>query len=105
MPISILDIGCGNHSPSLAKRWFPKSTYHGADIQKYRLNTADLLAMDNFYLIGQDGNQGYDDIPDMTYDFIVMNHVIEHIRDQSSAKKPHYTTVFRCSFLARPCGD
>ena len=85
LPIAILDIGCGNHSPSLSKRWFPRSTYHGADIQEYRLNAADHAAMDRFYLVGADGKSGYDDIPDGTYDFIIMNHVIEHIREQSSA--------------------
>jgi SAM-dependent methyltransferase len=84
-PISILDIGCGNHSPSLTKRWFPKSTYHGVDIQEYRLNNSDHYAMDRFYLVGPDGVSGYDVIPDEFYDFIIMNHVIEHIRDQSNA--------------------
>lgn len=84
-PIRILDIGCGNNSPSLTKRWFPKSTYHGVDIRQEGFDKADRAAMDRFYLVGADGERGYADIPDGSYDFVVMNHVIEHIRDQAAA--------------------
>src|ERR1022692_341392 len=51
----ILYIGCGNNSPTLAKRWLPGSHYSGADIQRYNNSDADLAAMDNFYLLGVDG--------------------------------------------------
>ena len=45
----ILDIGCGNGSPTLTKRWFPGCHYAGADIQRYNLSDADVAAMDEFY--------------------------------------------------------
>lgn len=74
----ILDIGCGNRSPSLTKKWFPACHYSGADIQRYNLNDADVAAMDQFYPIGVDGS-GYDEIPEATYDLVILNHVIEHM--------------------------
>ena len=45
----ILDIGCGNGSPTVTKRWFPGCHYAGADIQRYKLSDADMAAMDEFY--------------------------------------------------------
>lgn len=74
----ILDIGCGNRSPSLTKKWFPASHYSGADIQRYNLDDADLAAMDQFYPIAVDG-AGYDQIPEAAYDLVILNHVIEHM--------------------------
>ena len=72
----ILDIGCGNSSPTLTKRWFPGCHYAGADIQRYKLSNADVAAMDAFYPLNADGS-GYDAIPD----FVILNHVVEHIRE------------------------
>jgi SAM-dependent methyltransferase len=79
-PVRILDIGCGNQSPSTTKHWFPQSYYSGADIQEYNLTAQDLAAMDDFFLLGTDGS-GYDAIPGNSYDFIILHHVVEHITD------------------------
>jgi SAM-dependent methyltransferase len=76
-PITILDVGCGNHSPSYTKKWFPASTYHGADIQRYNLDANDLAAMDQFFLLGWE-IESYEAIPESSYDFIILNHVLEH---------------------------
>jgi 2-polyprenyl-3-methyl-5-hydroxy-6-metoxy-1,4-benzoquinol methylase len=76
----ILDVGCGNGSPTLTKRWFPGCRYTGADIQRYNLSDADLAAMDEFFSIGADGS-GYDAIPAASYDFVVLNHVVEHMAE------------------------
>ena len=78
--LRILDVGCGNNSPSVTKRWFPGCHYSGADIQRYNLDSEDEAAMDEFFLLGADGS-GYDAIPDGSYDFVILNHVIEHMRD------------------------
>lgn len=78
----ILDIGCGNHSPSLTKQWFPKCHYSGVDIQHYNLDDKDLTAMDDFFLVQADGS-GYAAIPDGRYDLIILHHVIEHMSDPS----------------------
>lgn len=76
--LRILDVGCGNSSPSITKRWFPGSHYSGADIQRYNLSEADDAAMDAFFMLGVDGS-GYDAIPDASYDFVILNHVLEHM--------------------------
>jgi 2-polyprenyl-3-methyl-5-hydroxy-6-metoxy-1,4-benzoquinol methylase len=76
--LRILDIGCGNNSPSTTKRWFPGCHYSGADIEQYNNNADDLAAMDHFYLLGKDGS-GYSAIPDSSYDFIILHHVVEHM--------------------------
>jgi SAM-dependent methyltransferase len=69
----------------LTKRWFPNSIYHGADIQLYEMDDSDQVAMDNYFPVSPDGESGYDVIPNKAYDFIIMNHVIEHIREPSTA--------------------
>ena len=74
----ILDIGCGNNSPSVTKHWFKGCHYSGADIAVYRNNESDLAAMDEYYQVGVDGS-GYDAIPDESYDFIILHHVVEHM--------------------------
>ena len=76
----ILDIGCGNGSPTVTKRWFPGCHYAGADIQRYKLSDADVAAMDAYFPLGADGS-GYDAIPDASYEFVILNHVVEHMRD------------------------
>src|ERR1019366_3613042 len=83
-PIKVLDIGCGNHSPTITKRWLPNATYHGADIQYLNLDERDKKNLDQFYLLTPDGG-GYDKIPDGQFDYVIIYHVIEHIRDQSAA--------------------
>jgi 2-polyprenyl-3-methyl-5-hydroxy-6-metoxy-1,4-benzoquinol methylase len=76
----ILDIGCGNGSPALTKRWFPGCHYTGADIQRYNLSDADVAAMDEFFAVGADGS-GYAEIPEARYDFVILNHVVEHMSE------------------------
>lgn len=90
--IRILDIGCGNNSPSITKRWFPGCHYTGADIQHYNLGSEDDKAMDAFYLLGADGS-GYEAIADGSYDFVILNHVLEHMA------KPGPTLGAICSKL------
>jgi len=84
--IRILDIGCGNHSPTITKGWFPTSEYHGADIQVFNLDERDHRNMDRFILLTPDGG-GYDAIADDHYDFVICNHVMEHIAGQEAALK------------------
>ena len=76
----ILDIGCGNGSPTVTKRWFPGCHYSGADIQRYNLSDADVAAIDDFFQLGADGS-GYDAIPEASYDLVILNHVIEHMAE------------------------
>jgi 2-polyprenyl-3-methyl-5-hydroxy-6-metoxy-1,4-benzoquinol methylase len=90
--LRILDIGCGNNSPSTTKHWFPGCHYSGADIEQYNNNNADVAAMDAFYLLAKDGSD-YSAIPDSSYDFIILHHVVEHM----PVPAPILTTI--CSKL------
>jgi SAM-dependent methyltransferase len=76
----ILDVGCGNNSPTITKKWFPGCRYSGADIKRYDNSDADHMAMDEFFPLGADGT-GYDAIPEASYDLVILNHVIEHMVD------------------------
>jgi 2-polyprenyl-3-methyl-5-hydroxy-6-metoxy-1,4-benzoquinol methylase len=76
--LRILDIGCGNYSPSTTKHWFPGCHYSGADIQRYNNKDEDIAAIDDFYLLDIDGS-GYDTIPNSSYDFVILHHVVEHM--------------------------
>jgi len=77
-PPRVLDVGCGNNSPTLTKRWFPGCHYSGADIQRYNNSDKDIAAMDEFYPVGKDGS-GYSSIPDGSFDLVLLNHVVEHM--------------------------
>jgi SAM-dependent methyltransferase len=90
--LRILDVGCGNNSPTITKYWFPKSNYSGADIQRYNNSDQDIASIDNFYLLGMDGS-GYDAIPDCSFDLVILHHVLEHTR----TPRPILTSI--CSKL------
>jgi len=79
--LDLLDIGCGNHSPTITKRWLKNCTYTGVDItEECNLDAEDRRIMDRFILVGADGT-GYGEIPDRAFDVIILSHVIEHMRD------------------------
>lgn len=76
----LLDIGCGNHSPSVAKKYFPKCEYHGLDRCKYNLDATDEACIDRFYEIDLD-QSALECIPDKTFDAIIFSHVLEHLQN------------------------
>ena len=78
-PITILDIGCSNDSPEVTKRWFPESTYHGVDITK-----RSSFSMDLFFHVTPNDFSGYEVIPNSYYDFVILNHVIEHLNNPAT---------------------
>jgi SAM-dependent methyltransferase len=45
---------------------------------RYNNTDEDIAAMDSFYPVGIDGS-GYSAIPDNSYDFVILNHVVEHM--------------------------
>jgi len=77
---TLLDVGCGNHSPSITKRYFKRCRYFGLDVGVYNNSEDDALAMEQFYLADlEKGDLGT--VPDNFFDAIVMSHVIEHLRN------------------------
>lgn len=80
-PFRLLDVGAGNHSASIAKRWFPNCHYAGIDIDRnYHNDAADFAAMDEFFELDLTKLE-YGAIPDGSYDVMLLAHVIEHLRN------------------------
>lgn len=77
----VLDIGSGSHSASITKQWLPGCHYTGVDISKsFGNDEADFKAMDEF--IGMDLTKlDFSNIPDNSYDLIIMSHVVEHLQN------------------------
>jgi len=75
--IRILDIGCGNGSPSLFKHYWPNSEYHAIDIQYYNLSASDIDQIDRMYIV--EPHELYNNLELSTYNAIVLNHTIEHM--------------------------
>jgi SAM-dependent methyltransferase len=75
---NLLDIGCGNHSSTLFKKWFNKINYFGADKTIYNNDENDLKNMKKFFNLDLT-NLSFDEIEDNFFDVIYMYHVIEHL--------------------------
>jgi hypothetical protein len=80
--IKLLDVGCGNKSPSITVSLFPKVEYFGLDKQEYNLTNEDKKILENkYFLVDLDNLSELDNaLPNNYFDFIIMAHVIEHTR-------------------------
>lgn len=75
----LLDVGAGNHSASVAKRWFPNCHYAGIDRDRhYHNDERDFAAMDEFFELDLTRLE-LGAIPDASYDVLLLAHVIEHL--------------------------
>jgi SAM-dependent methyltransferase len=80
MEFQLLDIGCGNHSATSTKRYFPNCRYHGLDKGNYNNDDADFAAMEKFYQVDL-ASGDLSCLPDSFFDVIICSHVIEHLRN------------------------
>jgi SAM-dependent methyltransferase len=80
--IKLLDVGCGNKSPSITVSLFPKVEYFGLDKQEYNLTNEDKKILENkYFLVDLDNLSELDNaLPNNYFDFIIMAGVIEHTR-------------------------
>jgi len=78
--IKVLDVGCGNKSPSITTSLFPKIEYFGLDKEDYNLTIEDKRILENRYFhVDLENLPELDSLlPDDYFDFIIMAHVIEH---------------------------
>ncbi len=76
--INYLDVGCGNHSPKVTKKWFPQWHYYGIDREDYMTNSQDIANMEHYFKLDL-SKDSLDIIPDNFFNVVVMAHVIEHL--------------------------
>ena len=77
----VVDIGCGNHSPSRHRGIRPDLRYYGVDIERYNLDAEDDRAAVQILILPR---VGYADalraaLGDSMANLVTMKHVIEHL--------------------------
>lgn len=77
----ILDVGCGNHSPTVTKQYFPHCRYEGVDRERWNRDEHDDAVMDAFHEIDLDCPEQLGVLPSAAYDLVICSHVLEHLRD------------------------
>lgn len=76
----LLDVGCGNHSPTITKKWFPACEYHGLDYRTCGNDEDDARATHRHYNIDL-SRQPLDPVPDAFFEVVLMAHSVEHLRN------------------------
>lgn len=75
----VLDVGCGNHSPTRYKKVNPDILYFGLDIAEYELNAQDYALAEEIRFVGANAfDQGISQFGQL-FDLIISSHNIEHV--------------------------
>lgn len=81
--ITILDAGCGNHSSSKTKKYYPNCKYYGLDkCKNYNNSPEDFELMEKFYEIDLDCDlEKLNKIPNDFFDCVILSHILEHLEN------------------------
>ena len=82
--VRVLDVGCGNNSCEITKEWLNVAVYHGVDREHYLGMKEDYERMDHLFILDIDELE-FSSIADAYYDLVIMNHVVEHLRNGEEA--------------------
>jgi SAM-dependent methyltransferase len=75
-----LDVGCGNHSPSRTRKWFPGCSYYGIDLDEHKNDEEDFSQIVQFFKIDlRRETEKLAGVPDNFFDVIMMSHIVEHL--------------------------
>ena len=78
--LNVLDVGCGNHSPSETIMNFKNIIYHGLDMEiNPNYFESDKMAIKKMFISNLD-DLNLSEIENNFYDVIIMCHVIEHLK-------------------------
>jgi 2-polyprenyl-3-methyl-5-hydroxy-6-metoxy-1,4-benzoquinol methylase len=76
----VLDIGCGNNGPELAKNIQPTMHYVGVDVENYNQTSSHMA--DEYYLFPVDKFISHlDELPE-DFDYVICMHVLEHSQER-----------------------
>jgi len=75
----ILDLGCGNHSPTFFRFGIPDCSYTGVDSSVYNNTSADLGRADRLLFLDLEQTH-LEDLPNGTFDLVVTSHILEHLK-------------------------
>ena len=93
----LLDVGRGNHSPKITKRYLPMCEYHGIEHTRWNLDAEDDEKTDRIFRINLEDPDALAAVPDREYDAVICSHVLEHLSDP-------YTVSGRLADKLRPGG-
>ncbi len=78
--INYLDVGCGSHAATIAKKFFPQIKYYGLDFDRnFHNDDSDFKLMEEFYQVDLTKIEMLKKVPENFFDFYIMSHVLEHI--------------------------
>lgn len=77
----ILDVGCGNHSPGITKRYLPDCEYHGVFNERWNLDAEDDACMDELFKLDLNDTAALSGVPGEKYDAVICSHILEHINE------------------------
>lgn len=78
-PIKVLDVGCGNRSCEIARRWLNIKEYVGVDRDYWHGDKAGYEGIDRMVFTDLDVDPTLSEVEEDSFDLIILHHVIEHL--------------------------